>query len=446
MNAPANLSFLAKALVILICALWVLNVIQALFPSQGLAQILTVLLACTAIIALPQATASVKILCGALVSITVVLAHTYGKWEAIEVGLARATIFPAFLATIVLLRATADQRREVSVARNLFTALDRERRDSGLVVGGFLIGSILQVGVFAIMAPILGRNANENERQEVFLAAMRGMALVPLWSPFVVGMAVTSQYLPQVLVWQIMLMGLGLSALCIILSIICFDRHGGLLALWRSLQTLAPIAPSIAIAALIVVGTAVSTGLSTLQSLVLALPVPCLLAVYFSQGGSIPTALKETSLRLTRIGPETTILTFATVLGIVFESALPDMGLLAWLQNLNLTPTIVIFVVITAMNLMGVMAIHSIVSGTILLVIFTNVSTGVSDLILMQAVLVGWGLCTAVSLSSLSVVTGATMFEIPLTKALSWSNLVYAFLGGIICALILSAINPVLVV
>ncbi len=124
--------------------------------------------------------------------------YFYDQWAAIEGGLTRAAIFPAFLATIVLLRATADQRPEIGVARRLFTALDRERRDSGLVVGGFLVGSILQVGVFAIMAPILGRDAPASERREVFVAAMRGMALVPLWSPFVVGMAVASQYLPKV--------------------------------------------------------------------------------------------------------------------------------------------------------------------------------------------------------------------------------------------------------
>jgi len=435
---------MARLIVLLISLLWILGLIQVLFPTPQVSTVMVGLLACVAIIALPQATWNVQLLCAFLAIATISLAHFYDQWAAIENGLTRAAIFPAFLATIVLLRATADQRPEISVARHLFTALDRERRDSGLVVGGFLVGSILQVGVFAIMAPILGRNASASERREVFVAAMRGMALVPLWSPFVVGMAVASQYLPKVPLWQIMSLGLGLSAFCIVFSIIFFDRKGGLRALWQSLMTLAPVAPPIAIAALLVVGTAIGTGFSTLQALVLAMPLPCLLAVALAPGGSIPKALKATGQRLTRIGPETAILTFATTLGGVFEAALPNMGLLDWLQGLKLSPTFIIFFVITFMNLMGLMAIHSIVSGTILLVLFTNIPTGLSDLVFMQALLTGWGLNTAISLSSLSIVTGATMFELPMTRLISWSNIIYVFVGGAFCALILSVINPVL--
>jgi len=436
---------MARLIVLLIGLLWILGLIQVLFPTPQVSTVMVGLLACVAIIALPQATWNVQLLCAFLAISTISLAHFYDQWAAIENGLTRAAIFPAFLATIVLLRATADQRPEIGVARQLFTALDRERRDSGLVVGGFLVGSILQVGVFAIMAPILGRNAPANERREVFVAAMRGMALVPLWSPFVVGMAVASQYLPKVPLWQIMSLGLGLSAFCIVLSIVFFDRKGGLKALWQSLMTLAPVAPPIAIAALLVVGTAIGTGFSTLQALVLAMPLPCLLAVALAPGGSIPNALKATGQRLTRIGPETAILTFATTLGGVFEAALPNMGLLDWLQGLKLSPTVIIFFVIMFMNLMGLLAIHSIVSGTILLVLFTNIPTGLSDLVFMQALLTGWGLNTAISLSSLSIVTGATMFELPMTRLISWSNIIYVFVGGAFCALILSVINPVLV-
>jgi hypothetical protein len=444
MSIPSTNSPMARLIVLLIGLLWILGLIQVLFPTPQVSTVMVGLLACVAIIALPQATWNVQLLCAFLAIATIALANFYDQWAAIENGLTRAAIFPAFLATIVLLRATADQRPEISVARHLFTALDRERRDSGLVVGGFLVGSILQVGVFAIMAPILGRNASASERREVFVAAMRGMALVPLWSPFVVGMAVASQYLPQVPLWQIMSLGLGLSAFCIVFSIIFFDRKGGLRALWQSLMTLAPVAPPIAIAALLVVGTAIGTGFSTLQALVLAMPLPCLLAVALAPDGSIPKALKATGQRLTRIGPETAILTFATTLGGVFEAALPNMGLLDWLQGLKLSPTFIIFFVITFMNLMGLMAIHSIVSGTILLVLFTNIPTGLSDLVFMQALLTGWGLNTAISLSSLSIVTGATMFELPMTRLISWSNIIYVFVGGAFCALILSVINPVL--
>lgn len=440
-----TLSLVAKILIMLIGLLWVFGLIQVLFPTPVLSTVMASLLACVTVIALPRSPWNVKLLCTFLAIAAISLAQVYDKWTAIEEGLTRATIFPAFLATIVLLRATADQRPEIGIARRLFAALDRKKRNSGLVVGGFLVGSILQVGVFAIVAPILRRNASESERQEVFVSTMRGMALVPLWSPFVVGMAIASQYLPKVALWQIMSLGLALSTFCIILSIVCFDRSGGLKALWQSLLTLAPVAPPIAMSALVVVSTAIGTGFSTLQALVLAMPLPCLLAIAKAPEGSIIIAARETGKRLTKIGPEISILTFATIIGRVFEEALPSMKLLEWIQVIQPSPTAVIFFVIIFMNIMGMMAIHSIVSGTILLILLTSIPTGVSDLILMQALLTGWGLCTAVSISSLSIVTGATMFDLPTTRLISKRNIIYVFVGGSLCALILSTINGILV-
>ena len=151
---------MARQTVLLIGLLWILGLIQVLFPTPQVSTVMVGLLACVAIIALPQATWNEQLLCAFLVVSTVSRAHFYDKWATIEGGLTRAAIFPAFLATIVLLRATADQRPEIGVARRLFTALDRERRDSGLVVGGFLVGSILQVGVFAILSTILVCNTH----------------------------------------------------------------------------------------------------------------------------------------------------------------------------------------------------------------------------------------------------------------------------------------------
>jgi len=88
------------------------------------------------------------------------------------------------------------------------------------------------------------------------------------------------------------------------------------------------------------------------------------------------------------------------------------------------------------------MGVHSIVTGTILLVLFTGIPTGVADLILLQALLVGWGLCTAISVGSLSIATGAAMFDLAPTNAISLSNILYVFVVSVIFGAILSALNP----
>ena len=97
------------------------------------------------------------------------------------------------------------------------------------------------------------------------------------------------------------------------------------------------------------------------------------------------------------------------------------------------------------MNLLGLMGIHAIVSGTVLFVLLTGIPTGLADLVLMQALLVGWGLCMVASIGSLSIVTGATMFELPMTRLITWQNIVYIFSSGALCAVILAIINPFLV-
>ena len=154
--------------------------------------------------------------------------------------------------------------------------------------------------------------------------------------------------------------------------------------------------------------------------------------------------MRGTARGLSRIGAEVSILTFAMTLGITFQACLPELGLLDGLRVLALTPTSVIFIVIMAMNIFGLMGVHSMVTGTILLVLFTGIPTGVADLVLLEALLIGWGLCTAMSVGSLSVATGAVMFDLAPTSAISLSNISYVFVVSAVFGAILAAMNPFL--
>ncbi len=422
-------------------ALWLITLAHILFPALPLSAPMMVLLVAFVALAVPRLAPHSVILCAVLSAAIAGLGLAYGKWDAILTGLTRSAIFPAFLATIVLLRATAEQRPEIASARALFGALDLKRRDSGVVVGGLLIGSILQVGVFAILAPILGRDAPAKERRDVFTTAVRGMSMVPFWSPFIVGMAVASQYLPLVPLWQIMSLGLCMTAVGILVSLVGFDRHGSLGALWRSLKSFTPIAIPVIVAALVVVGTTSAFGLSTLRALVISLPLFCLAGVLQVRADAVWPVARQTLDGLGRIGTETTILTFAMTLGAIFEASLPQTGLLPWLESLQLAPVATIFIVVMAMNLGGLFGLHAIVTGTFLLVIFTGIPTGVSDLILMQALLAGWGLASGISISSLSIATGSVMFRLPPTQLIPLKNIVYVFTLGAVIAAILSVLN-----
>ncbi len=438
-RGPAGWLSLALA-----AGLWALAFPAILFPAAepALAPASMALLVALVLLSLPRTGSHARILCGALAAATAVLAAVYGRWDGVVDGLGRAAVFAPFLATIVLLRAVAERRPEILAARRLFGALDPERRDSAVVVGTHLLGSVLQVGVFAILAPVLGRDSPD--RREVFLVAVRGMGLVPFWSPFVVGMAVASQYLPAVPLWQIMALGLALAAVGVLVSFAAFDRRSSLRDLAAALASLAPVAPPIAVAALAVVATATVGNLSTLEALVVGLPLPCLLALAAGPGGAARAALRRTAEGLGGIGPETALLALATALGATFEACLPQTGLLDWLVGRNLPPWAVILAVVTAMNVAGLCGVHAIVSGTALLVVFTSVPTGVADLVLMQALLAGWGLSTSISIGSLSIAAGATMFGVPPTRLVAARNVAFAFAVSAAAAAALTALNALI--
>ena len=314
---------LHRGLIGLAAMLWALGLVRILSPFAVLDAPLGALLVVFVIVALFRTGWQNRALCLALAGATAGLCAAYDLWRVIPDGIAKGAIFPAFFGTIVLLRATADQRPEIAVARRLFAGLDPARRGGGLIV-------------------------------------------------------------------------VGMTAL---------------------------------------------TPLSTLESLVLGMPLPCLLAIARAPAGDLRAALRTTGDGLTRIGPETSILCFAMALGVAFEAALPQTGLLDRIGALALSPTAVVFIVIFGMNLTGFLAIHPIVTGTMLLVVFTALPTGVADLVLMQAMLVGWGLCTAISLGSLAVVTGSVMFDLPPTRLISPTNIAYVVVTSAVFALILAVLN-----
>jgi len=425
--------------------LWVLGIATIFFDSRALMAATTGLLVSFAILSLPRTRRSVQILCAVITLAAAWLALRYGVGEAVLDGLKRAAIFPAFLATLVLLRATADRRPETGRARQAFASLPPDARAGGIVTGAHFIGAILQVGVFAVLAPIVGRDTPEAERRAIFLIAARGMALVPFWSPFIVGMAVASEYLPAVPLWQPVSLGLALTVLGLLASAVIMDGERNPAGIGRTLVSLGPIIPGVFLTAAIVIGTSALTGWSTLHSLVIGLPVPCLLALLVIGPKTVVSGLMATQQGAGRIGPETMLMTCAITLGTVFEAAMPESGILDWLKSLDLAPVAVIFIVIMCMNIAGLMGIHAIVPGTMLLVIFVNIPTGVADLVLMQALLVGWGLCTLISLGSLTIITGSVMFNLNPARVITLPNIAYAFGLGAVCAAILYALNLFLV-
>jgi len=380
-------------------------------------------------------------LIGALAATSTGLCLAFGAWASIFDGLRKAHIFLAFLPTVMLIRATMDQRPEIAVARKLFSSLDQKERGAGLLFGCHALGSVLSVGIFALLAPILGPHAPEEERKYVVGVGLRGMCLASVWSPFFVSLALASAHLPDVPLWQIMPLGLAFAAVGLMMSYMMFERATGIASLARSLSSLAPVVPMIVVAAILVALVSGLTPLSTLEALVVSIPPLCIVSLLPQGRKGLATACRGTYTGLGNVSAEIGILTLSIILGAVFEASLGPSGLIDHLTFLGDSPLVAIAITMAAITGTGMLGIHPIVSATMLLVVFANVPHGVADLALMQTILIGWGLAAMISISGISVVISSALFSIPPERLIRGQNVLFVIAFGSLSVIILGILN-----
>ena len=170
-------------------AIWAIELIGLVWSPAEMRTASGLLMIVYLALSLPRLRRGTVVLCLPLAVAAAGLAAWYGQWDGIFRGFASAAVFVAFFGSIVLLRAIADRRPEIARARTLFTGLRREETNGAFLVGAHLIGAVLVVGVMALLAPILGRDADDATRRRAAEVSQRGMCLAPLWSPFWVAAA-----------------------------------------------------------------------------------------------------------------------------------------------------------------------------------------------------------------------------------------------------------------
>ena len=440
----SSFSHRAFRLETLLALLWAGEIVYLAFPSRILANVLTPGLIVFVLFALAASRWQTLALCGALLAASLALCFAFDVWSALWPGIQKALIFLAFMPTAMLIRSTADQRPEIATTRVLFASLPRAERDGGLLIGCHAIGSVLGVGIFSLLAPIAGPDAVEDERRKLVAVGLRGMCLAAIWSPFFVSMALASEYLPGVPLWQIMPAGFLLAMVGLLTSYVLFDNAGGVSGLVRSLRSLGPVLPNVAVAAIVVAVVSGVSGLSTLQSLAISVPPLCALALAPLGRAKAAIACRATYRGLGNVGGEIGILTFSVILGVVFAAALAHSGLAPDLALLTPSPISVIAVIVGGMCIAGFFGIHPIVSATVLLVLVANLPHGIADLALMLAILTGWALAAMISISGISVVLSSALFHVPPERLIMQQNLILVGVFGMIAILLISLVNFVL--
>ncbi|MAI49194.1 MAG: hypothetical protein CMM16_01340 [Rhodospirillaceae bacterium] len=433
----------------LLLVLWANELVRLVWSPLELQEASGWLMIVYVVMSLTRLRRGTFILCAPLVVLAAVLAISFDEWPAVMRGFQNGAVFMAFFGTIVLLRALADQRAEISEARLLFNGIRPEQTNGAFLVGAHLIGSVLVVGVLAVLAPIIKDDADYAARRRAAEVSQRGMCLAPLWSPFWVAAAFAAQQIPGVPAWEIMLLGLGMAGIGLILAHVMFARAVGLVDLWHAVRGFAPIVPLIAVCACMIAGLSSILGMSTLQALIATIPLLSLVMLLATRGGQIRGA-KSRALAVdtwrgsSRVCDEIVVVTIALTLGRVLEVAVQEIGVGDMVGALSLPGWGVIACVISGITLASLAGIHQVVSIIVVLVVFMPLQTGISDVVMMEAALIGWAFASMVGVAAVSTATASAMFGVPRVKLIFGPNLLFVCTFGALSVVLLSLVNSLI--
>jgi hypothetical protein len=424
--------------------IWILSLVTIFIDWPSLKTLNGIILFVYILLVAPFCRKSLQVLSLALSTSALCICIFQDGWHWVWAGIEKATLFAAFFGTLSLIRATAERRPEIKEARISVNRLGGGERSTGLLAGTFLLGSTLIVGVMAIFSPIIGREAPMEVRLSAAEASQRGMCLACLWSPFWVAMAVSSEHLPDVPLWQIMLTGLALSGLGLVTAQLIYTPKVGLTGLVRAIRAFRLILLPVSLAALVVLALNLVSHLTTLQSLVLGVPLLCIASLVFSGPQNLIEGFKEAGAGLGTIRGEIMLLTCSFALGLGIQFVLESGNLLEWISDFSPPPLAIIFGSVAFMSVLAFIGIHQIVTLTVVLVVCANLPVGIDHLALMQTGLLGWSFASMIGLSAVSVAAAGTMFNIPIERLAYGNNVKFVVFFSFIGAGWIALLNKLL--
>ncbi len=426
---------------LLLVGLWFTALIRIFWGDPLLAAASGAMLVVYVAAVFSQVRRQMQVLSLILAGLGIGLAGFLDGWAAFWFGIEKSVIFAAFFGTLSLLRATADLRPEVVRARQRVERLADDERNSGLLVGSSIMGSVLIVGVMAVFAPIVGRDASYETRLAAAEACQRGMCLACLWSPFWIAMAISYEHLPQVPLWQVLVLGLFLNALGLVMAQYMYTRGVRMAGLSRALRAFVPVVPPVTLAAALVLALNAATPFGTLQCLVLGVPVLCVVALGFQGGGRVRAAAVAAANGMTAVKSEICLLTAAMALGQVLAVALAASGFDVWLARLAPPAWALFSMAACVMTLFAFAGVHQFVTATVMLVLFSTIDFGIEPLLLMMSVLLGWTFTSMTGLSAVSVAVASAMFAVPVEKVAYGPNIRFVAAFGVTGVTVLTLLD-----
>ena len=352
-------------------------------------------------------------------------------------------IFAGLIPTMNLVKSAALNVNSIKETQKLLSLLSSKNSSSGFQITGHLSGSIMNTGVFPMLAASMPSDSNLNYRKKVAEASIRGMASSVVWSPFFVAFAVGQVYIDNFNSWMGLAVGLFIGSLFSIVSVFLLNRSLNYNLFKASLNCLRPIFIYLFVIMSIIVVFALIVNLTALSAVILIMPI--LIVLYFLR---TPIELKfiftNTISSMRKNIDDIVIISLAMMIGFLITNA-ENSNLSFEIFNIQNIPDFLIFIIIPlTMCFFSIICIHPVISSTILLTIFSSNIFDINHALLMQAHLIGWCTGTLSSVASLTVITCSNLFNVPSLKIAFGENLFVVILFSIFGGGILGILNIII--
>lgn len=434
----------------LILLLWPLALLDILFDLPAMTWAASALFAVYLGAALWRATLVNRLLALAIALAAVLVALADGAPEGLADAFSRTLVFAAFVPSAQLLRTVAERDHRVLAFRERLQGIDHRSRPAWLLVGANLLGSVLAIGSVAVLSPVFADPVEPTARREDAVSAVAGTALALTWSPFFVALAVVASYLPQVPLWEVIVMGVALSSVGILLALVMLRTPAPLRTAMRALMALRSFVPLVVVAGLTVVLLRATGELSSLEAACFAIPILAALLVLVRTlgtgrlGEETRSIVAGTVARITDLGADVGVVALAFMLGLVLHGS-PLVETLVAASGLGtLPPVAILFLVPLGMIATAMLCVHPIVSASVMLALFAGRHPGLADVVLMGAVLVGWAASAVVAFSGLLLMVTMTFGDFTRRQLVLGRNIVFAPAFAALSALLLAALNLII--
>ena len=352
-------------------------------------------------------------------------------------------IFAGLIPTMNLVKSAALQLDPIKETQKLLSSLSGQNSKAGFQITAHISGSIMNTGVFPMLAASVPKNSNLIFRKEIAEASIRGMASSVVWSPFFVAFAVGQIYIDNYNSWLSLLIGLLIGSMFTLISVFALNKNLNFILLKRSLNCLRPIFKFLIIVMGIIVSFSLYFNLTALSAVIFVMPI--LILIYFIKNLKKLQNIFSLTINSMRTNiDDIVIISLAMMIGFIITNS-PNQNFLYGYFDFELVPNFLIFILIPlTMCILSILCIHPVISSTILLTIFSSSIFDINHALLMQAHLIGWCTGTLSSVASLTVITCSNLFSVPSLRIAFGENIFVVILFSIFGGAVLGLLNLII--